>query len=84
MSILVDICCALTGRAPKTGLYLDENRMAAIHVKVEDFPVKAFTDARFYPLLGYFIGKQCGNQVVAISGIPKGATMEGGHECKKS
>lgn len=73
---LVDICCALTGRAPKTGLYLDENRMATIHVKVENFPAEAYTDARFYPLLGYFIGKQCGNQVVAISGIPVRVTME--------
>ena len=27
---------------PKTGLYLDENRMAAIHAKVEDFPVQAY------------------------------------------
>jgi predicted aconitase len=73
---LVDICCALTGRAPKTGLYLDENRMATIHVQVEDFPAEAFADARFYPLLGYCIGKQCGNQVVAISGIPKYVNMD--------
>lgn len=73
---LVDICCALTGRAPKTGLYLDENRMATIHANVEDFAEEALSDARFYPLLGYWIGKQCGNQVVAISGIPKSATME--------
>lgn len=73
---LVDICCALTGRAPKTGLYLDENRLAAIHVRLEDFPTEAYTDPRFYPLLGYFIGKECGNQVVAISGIPEGVTMD--------
>jgi predicted aconitase len=73
---LVDICCALTGRAPKVGLYLEENRMAAIHAKLKDFPAETFTDARFYPLLGYFIGKQCGNQVVAISGIPKCVTMD--------
>lgn len=73
---LVDICCALTGRAPKTGLYLDENRTAAIHARLEDFPAEAYTDSRFYPLLGYFIGKQCGNQVVAISGIPESVTMD--------
>ena len=73
---LVDICCALTGRAPKTGLYLDENRMAAIHARLEDFPAEAYADPRFYPLLGYFIGKQCGNQVVAISGIPESVTMD--------
>ena len=73
---LVDICCALTGRAPKTGLYLDENRMATIHARLEDFPADAYADPRFYPLLGYFIGKQCGNQVVAISGIPESVTMD--------
>ena len=73
---LVDICCALTGRAPKTGLYLDENRLATIHVKLEDFPAEAYADPTFYPLLGYFIGKQCGNQVVAISGIPESVTMD--------
>ena len=73
---LVDICCALTGRAPEAGLYLDENRMAAIHARLEDFPADALADPRFYPLLGYFIGKQCGNQVVAISGIPESVTMD--------
>lgn len=73
---LVDICCALTGRAPKTGLYLDQNRMAAIHAVLKGFPAEAYADPRFYPLLGYFIGKQCGNQVVAISGIPKSVTMD--------
>jgi len=66
----------LTGRAPQTGLYLDENRMAAIHARLEGFPAKAYADPRFYPLLGYFIGKECGNQVVAISGIPEGVTMD--------
>lgn len=73
---LVDICCALTGRAPKTGLYLKKNRLAGIHLKLEQFPSEIYTDARFYPLLGYFIGNQCGNQVVAISGIPKSITMD--------
>lgn len=73
---LVDICCALTGYAPETGLYLDENRKAGIHAKVEGFPEEAFTDPRFYPLLGYHIGQTCGNRVVAVSGIPPVATME--------
>ena len=67
---LVDICCALTGRAPRTGLYLDKNRLAGIHVNAAYLPGEAFHDASFYPLLGYFIGKQWGNQVVAISGLP--------------
>jgi len=73
---LVDICCALTGRAPKTGLYIDENRLAGIHLKLEQFPSQAFADERLYPLLGYFMGRHCGNQVIAISGIPKNVTMD--------
>ena len=73
---LVDICCALTGRAPKTGLYQNENRLAEIHVTFDNMPAEAFGDARFYPLLGYAIGKHCGNRVVAISGIPKDISMD--------
>ncbi len=73
---LVDICCALTGRAPKTGFYLDENRLAEIHVKFDGFPAEAYADECFYPLLGYFIGRHCGNRVVAISGIPEQVTMD--------
>ena len=73
---LVDICCALTGRAPKTGLYLDENRLATVHAKIEHFAAEAYIDERFYPLLGYYLGKHCGHQVVAISGIPKSVSMD--------
>jgi predicted aconitase len=73
---LVDICCALTGRAPETGLYLDENRLATVNARLEGFPAEAFSDPTFYPLLGYFIGKQCGNQVVAISGVPASVTID--------
>ncbi len=73
---LVDICCALTGRAPKTGLYLDENRRAVVHIAVDEFSAEAFTDARFYPLLGYHIGRECGHRVVAVTGIPKTVTMD--------
>jgi hypothetical protein len=54
---LVDICCALTGRAPRTGFYLDENRLAGIHMKLDGFPAEAYADERFYPLLGYYIGQ---------------------------
>ena len=73
---LVDICCALTGRVPRSGYYLDENRLAGIQVQCEGMPAETFSDARFYPLLGYFIGKQCGHSVVAISGLPTNIGMD--------
>ncbi|SDO54070.1 aconitase X [Desulforhopalus singaporensis] len=70
---LVDICCALTGRAPKSGLYLEENRKAKYLVDLEGFSGDIFADPRFYPLLGYFIGNRFGNSIVAVSGIPRRA-----------
>jgi predicted aconitase len=73
---LVDICCALTGRAPKTGFYLNENRLTRIHMKLDGFPAEAYVDERFYPLLGYFIGQQCGNRVAAVSGVPECLTLD--------
>lgn len=73
---LLDICCALTGRAVETGLYLSENRMARYHMVLENFSQKTLQDPRFYPLLGYAIGKACGNKVVAVSGVPNSVTMD--------
>ena len=31
----IDLCCALTGRAPAAGLHLDANRLATMVVRVE-------------------------------------------------
>lgn len=73
---LLDICCALTGRAVEAGLYISRNRMAQYHVLLTDFSQKTLQDPRLYPLLGYAIGKKCGNKVVAVSGVPKSVTMD--------
>lgn len=73
---LVDICCALTGRVPESGLYLDENRKADIHIQLKGFKDDILLDPRLYPLLGYCVGNRCGNRVFAISGIPKQVTKD--------
>lgn len=57
----LDICAALTGRAPKTGLHIKENRYGTFVVNVPDVTNK---DSSFYTVLGYAIGK------LATKGIP--------------
>ncbi len=56
----MDICCALTGRAPLAGCHLDEQRQARVLIEVEDL---GSVDDAFYPTLGYLCGLLCDGQV---------------------
>jgi len=62
----LDICIALTGRAPDVGCHRDEGRVATVRIDVE--APEAFNDA-FYPLLGYHIGLLCGSEIPVICGL---------------
>ena len=62
----LDICIALTGRAPLTGCHLDARRKARLHVEL---PPLANLDDAFYPLLGYHIGALAGSRIPLISGL---------------
>ena len=62
----LDICIALTGRAPKIGCHLDEQRLPKLLIEVA--PLQNLDDA-FYPLLGYHLGLLCGSQIPLIYGL---------------
>lgn len=62
----LDICVALTGRAPSTGCHLDEGRLAVLQIDVQ--APEGFDDA-FYPLLGYHVGLLCGSQIPVLCGL---------------
>ena len=63
---LLDICIALTGRAPSSGYYLETNRWARLRV---DLPPLPAADESLYPLLGYVIGAYAGDRVPVICGL---------------
>ena len=68
----LDICCAVTGRAPLAGLHLDANRRATIVVETAALsPALRDSDA-FYPVLGAWLGAEVGNAVAVIDGLPSG------------
>jgi predicted aconitase/predicted aconitase with swiveling domain len=62
----LDICIALTGRAPQSGCHLDINRKPTIRIAVDDIPGH---DDSFYPLLGYHIGKLAPNAIPLVTGL---------------
>lgn len=65
----MDICAAVTGRAPAVGLHLDEGRQPKMVFSVEGLGEVLEHDAA-YPLLGYVVGREAGTQVPAIVGLP--------------
>lgn len=69
---LIDICAAVTGRAPAAGLHLDENRWATVLFDVCDLPRGLMDLDQAYPLLGLVVGAGAGSRVPVIDGLPAG------------
>ena len=63
----LDLCIAMTGRAPLAGVYFDEGRRPAslIHVYAPDKHV----DDAFWPLMGWLIGKLSPYHVPLVTGL---------------
>ncbi len=63
---IVDIFCGIVGRAPLTGLHLDENRRGEVLINLKvDRPL----DNWEYPALGYLVGQKLGAKIGVIDGI---------------
>lgn len=71
----LDVCCALTGRAPAAGLHLDEPRLATVVVELEAVPVELTGRDDFYPVLGYLLGSIVSDEVPVVTGL-KGQPSE--------
>ncbi|MCY3836014.1 MAG: aconitase X catalytic domain-containing protein [Anaerolineaceae bacterium] len=72
----IDICCALTARAPACGLHLTENRRGRWLFALQGIPPRLLMDSVLYPVLGYLVGAACGAQegegeaIPIITGLP--------------
>lgn len=65
----LDICAAITGRAPQTGLHLPENRLAKVLIDATGIPPTFWRDDVSFPILGAWLGRAVGQRVAAIEGI---------------
>lgn len=76
----IDICAALTGRAPAAGLHLTENRRGQILFHLRSIPERLLYEDALYPVLGYAVGEKSwaagGAKVPIIQGIPADATED--------
>ncbi|WP_127145773.1 aconitase X [Pelagibacterium montanilacus] len=62
----LDLCIALTGRAPLSGPYLDAHRKARVVIDV-DLPAQP--GGAFWPLLGYVAGHLAPDRIPLLSGV---------------
>lgn len=69
----MDVCAAITGRVPYSGMHRAENRVGNFLVRVPDV---AYADPSFYTVLGYLVGKEAGNRVPVIDGLDRAPSME--------
>ncbi|TVU89890.1 cis-3-hydroxy-L-proline dehydratase [Vreelandella titanicae] len=66
----LDICIALTGRAPYIGAHRDQGRIATLRIDIK--PLDTLDDA-FWPLLGYHVGLLCGSEIPLLCGLEETA-----------
>src|SRR5262245_42185866 len=71
----IDVCAAVTGRVPDTGLHTDEGRRAGLLLRVEA-PPALLEDDLFSPVLGHVLGRRAGGRVVAVEGLPPGTSED--------
>lgn len=64
----LDLCMAVTGRAPLAGVYLEEARRPALVLDVE---VPEGADDSFWPLLGYVAGHAAGASIPLLRGVAR-------------
>lgn len=66
----IDLCCAMTGRAPAWGLHLDENRRGQILFRLTGFPASQRSTDALYVAVGLLIGAESEERIPVIEGLP--------------
>ncbi|WP_420441320.1 aconitase X [Candidatus Palauibacter sp.] len=66
---LLDICCAVTGRAPAAGLHLRENRAGEILVDLSGVPEALAVEPALYPVLGHWVGLRVRGRIPVFGGL---------------
>jgi predicted aconitase len=68
----IDVCAAITGRAPNAGLHLTERRRGQLLFDVRGLPERLLGEDALYPLLGHVVGAESGSLVPVLDGLPAG------------
>ena len=70
----IDLCCAITGRAPAWGLHLDEHRRGDVLFRLTGFPPSLEWTDSLAVGIGLIIGARSGERIPVVDGLPTDAT----------
>jgi predicted aconitase len=65
----LDICAAITGRAPRTGLHVASRRLATVLIDASRVPRLFFKQDIAYPIVGAWLGREVGDDIAALAGL---------------
>lgn len=65
----LDICCALTGRAPYYGLHITKNRHATFALDCSGLTAKTRNLDAFWPVIGTLFGQRAGTDIGVVLGL---------------
>jgi predicted aconitase len=63
----IDLCCAMTGRAPAYGLHLEENRTGDVLFRLRE---PGPTGDALYVAVGYVLGERTEGRIPVVEGLP--------------
>ena len=69
----IDLCCAMTGRAPAWGLHLTENRRGTVLFTLRGFPTSTAWSDSLAVGIGLIVGARSGDRVPVVDGLPLSA-----------
>ncbi len=72
----IDICAAITGRAPLAGFHLDAERRARLVLRLDGVSARLLDSDALFPVLGHVLGREAGAEVAAIDGLPAGTNED--------
>jgi cis-L-3-hydroxyproline dehydratase len=66
---LLDICCAITGRAPAAGLHLAENRAGQLLIRLAGVAPALQHDDQFFAVFGHLVGTLAEDRIPVVDGL---------------
>ena len=66
----LDICAAITGRAPAAGLHVTKLRKGQLLFRLQDVSPQLMNEDIFYHVLGVILGREAGTKIPVIDGLP--------------
>ena len=72
----LDMCAAITGRVPETGLHIVDNRKAAVLCRFIDLPPEWLAADWFFQVLGIYLGRRVSDAIPALENLPASTSRE--------